>query len=162
MAAAIAKHPPRELFKLSVDQWTAAFWEAAAQHRLVVPRCCACGTFRMPPTPFCPECQSQGVDWIEVAGQGTIYSYSIITRATVPSMADCLPYIPALITLEEAAGVRLVTNIVDVPVDGVHIGARVCLVWADLEPGVSLPRFTFPRPHSLSSSYGDSHHHEQP
>ena len=144
MSAATAKRPPRQLFKLSVDRWTAPFWEAAARHRLVVPRCCTCGAFRMPPTPFCPGCQSQRLDWIEIAGKGTVYSYSIITRATVPSMEECLPYVPAIVTLEQAGGVRLITNIVDVPVDSVHIGLGVCLVWDDLEPGVSLPRFTLP------------------
>src|SRR5260370_1192433 len=44
--------PPEGMIQLAPDEWTAPFWEAAAQHRLVVPRCTTCGAFRFPPSPF--------------------------------------------------------------------------------------------------------------
>ena len=42
--------PPAELVSLSPDVFTEPFWVAAAEHRLVVPRCTTCGTFRLPPS----------------------------------------------------------------------------------------------------------------
>ena len=41
--------PPADLIHLTPDVWTEPFWAAAAEHRLVVPRCTRCGTFRFPP-----------------------------------------------------------------------------------------------------------------
>lgn len=142
MTEHIAKRPPEELFNLVTDRWSAPFWEAAARHRLTVPKCASCGTFRMPPTPFCPECLSQDLEWPELTGRGVIYSYTIVTRALFPEMAASIPYVPAVIELDDAGGCRLISNIVDVPLDAMRIGAGVRVVWEDRSDGVTVPRFT--------------------
>ncbi len=140
---AIAKSPAEVLFNPTMDQWTKPFWDAAARKTLTAPKCRSCGAFRMPPTPFCPECLSQEIDWPELSGKGAIYSYSIVARAIMPGMEDCLPYVPALVELPDAGGVRLITNIVGVPVDRVRIGANVRVVWETRRTdGVTVPRFT--------------------
>ena len=138
---AIAKRPPPELFKLATNAWTLPFWDAAAQHRLVVAQCGTCGTCRMPPTPFCPACQSQQIDWKTLTGLGEIYTYTIVDRAILPGMADHLPYVPAVITLEGGGGVRLISNVVDVELAELAIGMPVQVVWDDLREGVAVPRF---------------------
>ena len=141
---AIAKRPPPDLFKLATNAWTQPFWDAAAQHRLVVAQCRACGECRMPPTPFCPVCQSQHIDWKTLTGLGEVYTYTIVDRAILPGMADHLPYVPAVITLEGGGGVRLISNVVDVALAELAIGMPVQVVWDDLREGVAVPRF---RPH---------------
>ncbi len=140
MTAPIAKRPPI-LSKLVTDQWTKPFWDAAADHRLVAPRCGNCSRFRMPPTPFCPHCQSQSIDWIELSGEGIVYSYSIVTRALVPGTEDALPYITAVVTLRDAGDTRLISNIVDVAIDRIQVGDAVTVVWDDQINGVTIPRF---------------------
>ena len=137
----IAKRPPPDLFKLATNAWTQPFWDAAAQHRLVVAQCGTCGTCRMPPTPFCPACQSQQIDWKTLTGLGEIYTYTIVDRAILPGMADHLPYVPAVITLEGGGGVRLISNVVDVELADLAIGMPVQVVWDDLREGVAVPRF---------------------
>ena len=137
----IAKRPPPDLFKLATNAWTQPFWDAAAQHRLVVAQCGTCGTCRMPPTPFCPACQSQQIDWKTLSGLGEIYTYTIVDRAILPGMADHLPYVPAVITLEGGGGVRLISNVVDVELAELAIGMPVQVVWDDLREGVAVPRF---------------------
>ena len=137
----IAKRPPPDLFKLATNAWTQPFWDAAAQHRLVVAQCGTCGTCRMPPTPFCPACQSQQIDWKTLSGLGEIYTYTIVDRAILPGMADHLPYVPAVITLEGGGGVRLISNVVDVALAELAIGMPVQVVWDDLREGVAVPRF---------------------
>ncbi|WP_342643887.1 Zn-ribbon domain-containing OB-fold protein [Rhodoligotrophos ferricapiens] len=143
MSSDIAKAPPSGLFQLTTDQWTKPFWQAAAQHRLVAPRCRNCATFRMPPTPFCPHCLSQDLDWPELSGTGVIYSYSVVSRAIVPEMADSIPYVPALVEFPEADGIRLITNIVDVPIEKIRIGQEVHLVWHRVAEDVVIPLFSF-------------------
>jgi uncharacterized OB-fold protein len=138
---ALAKRPPPDLFKLATNAWTQPFWDAAAQHRLVVAQCGTCGTCRMPPTPFCPACQSQQIDWKTLSGLGEIYTYTIVDRAILPGMADHLPYVPAVITLEGGGGVRLISNVVDVALAELAIGMPVQVVWDDLREGVAVPRF---------------------
>lgn len=140
---AIAKRPPPELFKWSTNSWTKPFWDATARHELVVARCIDCGHFRIPPTPFCPSCQSQRIAWAVLSGNAELYSYTVVARAIMPGMDDHLPYVPAIITLDGARGARLISNVVDVEVDDITVGMRLKLVWDDLPDGsAAVPRFT--------------------
>ena len=95
----------------------------------------------MPPTPFCPECQSQALDWVVIAGGGIVFSYTVVTRAIIAGMEDDLPYVPAVIELPEAGGVKLISNIVDCPLSAIAIGAACALVWNDVPAGYALPLF---------------------
>jgi uncharacterized OB-fold protein len=133
--------PPPELAVLTPDSWTEPFWRAAAEHRLIVPRCRACGTFRMPPSPFCWACQSSDLDWIEHAGDGSVYSFTVVRHAVVPQVATALPYVVAVVELADAGGVRLVSNVVDIDPELVSIGLAVTVVWDDVSDGVAVPRF---------------------
>ena len=139
---AIAKRPPPELFKLSTNAWTQPFWDATARHELVAARCADCGKFRMPPTPFCPCCQSQGISWTRLSGRGEVYSYTIVERAILPGMEAHLPYVPAVVTLQGAGGARLISNVVDVDVAAIAVGMPLQVVWDDVPGlGVAVPRF---------------------
>jgi uncharacterized OB-fold protein len=120
---------------------TLPWWEAAAAHRLVVQRCAACALPRHPPGPACPACHAVEFDWIESAGRGTVYTFTVVHRAFVPSLAGRVPYVVAVIALDDVAGVRLVSNVVDVDPAAVRIGMPVAVVWEDVAPGVALPRF---------------------
>lgn len=142
MTNEIAKQPPHSLFELVTDSWTEPFWAAARERRLTVPHCSECNLSRMPPTPFCPECLSQKLNWPTLSGRGTIYSYTVVSKAIFPGMEDSLPYVPALVTLSDAPNIRLITNIVDVPISAISVGAEVKVVWNCLPDNVVVPRFT--------------------
>jgi uncharacterized protein len=95
----------------------------------------------MPPTPFCPNCRSQAIHWVTLSGRGTVYSYTVVTRAVLAGMDEFLPYVPAVISLPDAGAVRLVSNVVDAPVAEIRVGSEVQVVWEDAPEGVVLPRF---------------------
>jgi hypothetical protein len=135
------RKPPATLVNLSPDRFTEPFWKAAAERRLVAARCEECGTLRMPPSPFCHRCRSQRVGWVELSGDGTVYSFTVVRRALIPQLEESIPYVVAVIELEGAAGVRLVSNVVDVEPDEVRIGMRVRVAWDDVRDGVVIPRF---------------------
>jgi uncharacterized OB-fold protein len=137
----VALPPPAGLATIDMNVWTRPFWDAAARHVLALPRCAACGHFRMPPTPFCPVCRSQTIDWTEIAGNGFIYSYTIVERAIISGTGNQVPYVPAIIALPEAGGVRLISNIVGSLIERIAVDAPVRLLWHDLPDGTVLPQF---------------------
>lgn len=138
----LAERPPTELAKVVDDRWTAPFWAAARQHKLTCAQCGECGHFRMPPTPFCPECHSQEVTWPELPATGTLYSYTVIERAAIPAMETNLPIVPAVVELDGAPGTRLITNLVDCPVEDIRIGMQLTAVFDHVGDNLVIPRFT--------------------
>lgn len=136
-----ARVPPPEMALLNPDRFTEPFWKAATEHRLVCARCAACGTFRMPPAVRCHACQSADVEYAELPGTGSVYSFTVIHKAVIPTLADSVPYIVAVVELDGAPGARLVTNLVEVDPADVSIGMPVEVAWDDVTPDVTLPRF---------------------
>lgn len=121
------------------DAITLPFWEAAAEHRLVVQRCTACGRTRLPPAPLCAWCHSTDADWKSLSGRGEVYTYTVVHR---PIAADQpLPTVIAVIALEDSEGLRMISNLVDSDPDEVAIGAPVELVWEDMSRELAIPRF---------------------
>ncbi|MBW2287578.1 MAG: Zn-ribbon domain-containing OB-fold protein [Deltaproteobacteria bacterium] len=118
---------------------TLPWWEAAAEHRLVVQRCTSCEHTRLPPAPVCPQCRSEDSDWKEVSGRGEVYTYTIVHRTIVADQE--LPFFIAVIALEGAGGVRMISNLVDVNSDQIEIGLPVEIVWEDMSADLAIPRF---------------------
>jgi len=137
----IAKRPPDVLVRIVADRWTEPFWSAACDDRLTCAQCANCGRFRMPPSPFCPYCQSQDLNWPDLPGTGTVYSFTVVERAVLPGSEDSIPYVAAVIALDGAEPARLISNIVDSDADAIRIGAPVRVVFDHLSDGQSLPRF---------------------
>jgi len=131
--------PPEELIHLTPDEWTAPFWAAAAQHRLVVPRCVACAAFRFPPSPFCWRCRTQDVEWVERPGTGVVYSFTIVWHPILPDLADTVPYAPAVVELPDTGGVRVVGAMTDASPRDIRVGLPVELVWRDVRADVTVP-----------------------
>lgn len=138
----IAQPPPPGLAKIDSNQWTEPFWAAARRHALCFARCHDCGHFRMPPTPFCPRCHAQDIDWVEVTGGASLYSYTIVDRAIMPGMDDNLPYVPAIVEFADAPGIRLISNIVKSELGRIRIGQALRLEWIDHDDGYALPVFS--------------------
>jgi uncharacterized OB-fold protein len=99
------------------------FWEAAAEGKLVIPRCSHCGHYEWVPQEFCSSCGAWKFSWEPMSGCGKVYSYSIVHAAQVPGLET--PYALAIVRLDE--GVDLLTNIVGCPVEDVQVGMRVAV-----------------------------------
>jgi uncharacterized OB-fold protein len=121
------------------DAITLPFWQAASEHRLVVQRCTSCEHTRLPPAPLCPECRSTDSDWQEVSGRGEVYTYTLVHRAIAAGQE--LPFVIAVVALEDAGGVRIISNLVEVSPDELEIGLPVELVWEDMSANLAIPRF---------------------
>jgi uncharacterized OB-fold protein len=100
-----------------------AFFAAAAEGRLAIQRCPECDEAIFFPRTVCPRCRGGTPEWVDAAGTGTVYSFSVVERSALPGFADEVPYVVALVELRE--GVRLMANVVNVPPDRVRIGMPV-------------------------------------
>lgn len=141
MSNTIINFSSAELAELHADSWTAPFWNAAREHRLVVARCGACGHLRMPPGPHCPRCRASLLDWAAVSGRGVIYACTIVRHAVIEAVSDQVPYALAVVELRDAPGVRLVASLWDVEESEIVIGREVEVVWDDVSPQITIPRF---------------------
>lgn len=80
------------------------YWEAAAEGRLVLQCCAACGKVRHYPRLLCDSCYSDAVAWKRASGRGTVHSWTVAHHAFHPAFAAELPYTLVTVDLEE--GVR--------------------------------------------------------
>lgn len=88
------------------------FWEGALQGRLMIARCADCGLFMHPPMPVCGACRSTHVAPEQVSGRGMVHAFTIVRRTFHPGFAADIPYVVAIIALDEQAGLHLVSNVV--------------------------------------------------
>lgn len=115
------------------------FWDACARHELVVQRCEECGRFWFPPSNRCQHCWSERHAWTPVSGRGRLYSFTVFHRAYAAELADQLPYVVGVVTLDE--GPRLITNIVGCEPGDVRIDMPVEVAFEELVEGVALHAF---------------------
>ena len=134
---------PSILKQPSTDDLSRAFWEASVEERLVAPRCTNCGTFRLPPSPICFVCQHRDVEWEELPGTGTIYSFTVVRHPLAKMLHESVPYASGIIELDgtQGAGARMIANIVECDVETVRIGDRVEIVWEHVNDEMAVFRF---------------------
>lgn len=120
-----------------VNRDNAGFWEGVARGELLHQRCDDCGTPRFPWLPGCNACGSPKWTPVASAGHGTVYSYVVMHHPPFPAFDP--PYAVALIELDE--GVRIVSNLTGVALDGIRIGMPVELEFLRVDDELVLPVF---------------------
>jgi uncharacterized OB-fold protein len=121
------------------------FWAGAREHKLLLPT----GPDGVPfwyPRALTPV-TLEAVSWIEAAGTGTVYTYSVHYIGPSKSYKGDPPHVVALIDLDE--GPRMMSNLVrdeegypSLEPDAVQIGMRVRVVFHDVTDEITLPKFT--------------------
>jgi uncharacterized OB-fold protein len=123
---------------IPVNAETRPYFDAAAEGRLVLPRCRDCGWVIWYPRQFCTECGSLSVDWVPASGRGRIYTFTVVRRGD-GEYRDSTPYVLAYVDLEE--GPRVLTNIVGGDPADLGIGTDVVVTFQPTGTGAALPRF---------------------
>ncbi|WOX23783.1 Zn-ribbon domain-containing OB-fold protein [Streptomyces solicathayae] len=121
-----------------VDAFTRPYWDAAADGRLLIRRCGACGKAHHYPREFCPFCWSEDVVWEPASGRATLYTWSVVHRNDLPPFGERVPYTAAVVDLDE--GPRMMTEVVDCPEAELRIGMplQVAFRAADEGPAVAV------------------------
>lgn len=115
----------------AVNDDNRAFWTGGAEGALMIARCADCAYYVHPPVGFCPACESRNVAPERVSGRGEVFSYTVNRKAWLPGLA--VPYVLALVELEEQAGLRLPSNIVGCDAESVRIGMKVAVRFETVE-----------------------------
>jgi uncharacterized OB-fold protein len=117
----------------------AEFYKFCRAHELRFQRCTDCRTWRHIPRDMCAKCGSFNFEWARSSGRGTVFSWTTVTQPMLPQFAPLVPYAPAVIELDE--GVRMVSWVTDVKPDDLALGIPVEVVFDDVTPEVTLPKF---------------------
>lgn len=126
------------------DQDQRRYWLAAAKGELSLQRCSTCGRYVHPPGPGCPHCGGADLVWDDLGSQitGQVYSFIVVHRPFLRSFVDDVPYVAALVELDDLDTVRITANVVNIddPRE-VEIGMRVRMVWEERAGGVTMPQW---------------------
>jgi hypothetical protein len=126
-------------FPLPDTEWepTREYWAAAARGELAVPRCDACSAYIWYPRETCQECGDSSLTWTTMSGRGRLFAWTVVRHAFLPQFADEVPYVPALVALDEDPAVRIVTRMVDCDAAQLAFDLSVHVVFRPLSfPGI--------------------------
>jgi uncharacterized OB-fold protein len=106
----------------ALEPESAFFWTAGAAGRLLVARCQACGRWRHPPLPRCPECGGE-LKPEPVSGRGRVAACTVNHQAWLPGQE--VPFVFAAVELAEQKALYVFSRIVGAPVEAVRTGMPV-------------------------------------
>jgi len=117
------------------------YWEGMKQHKLMLPVCQDCKQAHFYPRVFCPHCHSRNLKWTEASGKGKLYAFEILHRSFNPKVKTPLPYVLAMIELQE--GPRMLSNLINVKPDPnmIRCDMPVEVVFSKVNDDFTLPFF---------------------
>ena len=122
----------------------APYWTGGERGELVLQRCQSCRHVIHPPVLLCPWDRSPDLEWEVMSGRGAVETFSENLQPFLPGFP--VPYVVALVDIEEDPSARILTNLIGVDAADVAIGMPVEVVFQTLHsddgPDVYLPLFT--------------------
>jgi uncharacterized protein len=130
--------PPKPRPAAVPDPDTEPYLMAALEGRLVLQRCDSCGKYQLYGRAMCQFCGGD-VSWVDASGRGTVASWTVIRQNHARPWREMLPYVVALVDLEE--GPRLMTNIVGCDPEEVFIGMPVVVRFENVSDEAAIALF---------------------
>jgi len=123
------------------QQESDVYWEKAKQHELWLRQCNSCGEAYFYPRDISPCCFSKDTKWVQASGNASLFTYAIVHRAPHPGYADEVPFVTAIVELEE--GPKMPTSIVidDPTPEKLQVGMALKVVFEDITDTIALPKF---------------------
>lgn len=122
-----------------VNDEDAPYWKGGVDGSLHFPQCQSCGYILHPPSAVCPQCHSRDLKFITVSGLGVIRTFTINHHPWIPDVE--VPYVIAIVALEEQEDLCIMTNIINIDPDKVTIGMKVRVRFEACEDDIYLPLF---------------------
>ncbi|MEZ5856424.1 MAG: OB-fold domain-containing protein [Hyphomicrobiaceae bacterium] len=111
------------------DRLDQPYWEGTRAGKLMVQQCGACHTWQWGPEWLCHACHSFDMRWVEVKGEGLIYSWTRCWHPVHPALKERGPYIAVVVELPHAGNIRMLGNLLGDAQHNVEIGAAVRAVF---------------------------------
>ncbi len=118
---------------------TEPFWQGLRRREVRIQRCGECRRYVFYPRALCPHCLSDRLEWVRASGKGRVYSYTVVRRAMHPAFQAEVPYVFAIIELEE--GVRLPSNVINCRPEDLRVDMPVKAVYHDVTSEITLLKF---------------------
>jgi uncharacterized OB-fold protein len=100
------------------------FWEGAGRGELRIQRCRSCGLHQHYARFLCSHCSSFELEWVTASGNGTIHSFTVIRQNGIPPFPDRVPFVVAVVELDEP-GARVLGAMPTLDPNDAEIGMRV-------------------------------------
>jgi uncharacterized protein len=98
------------------------FWTGGADGKLLISQCRSCARWTHPPAALCDDCGGELVPQ-PVSGRGSVFTFTVNRHPYNPAVP--VPYVIAIVELDEQTGLRFTTDLVDCGVEEVYIGMPV-------------------------------------
>ncbi|MCZ4552832.1 acyl dehydratase [Williamsia sp. 1138] len=119
---------------------SAPFWDALLEHRIRIQYSPSLENYVFYPRILAPGTLADDLEWREISGEGTLYTFTVARKPVSPHFANSVPQLLAVVQWDE--GPRLSTEIVNADPSELHIGMRVRPVFFDHpEDEVTLLRY---------------------
>ncbi|KWX21689.1 acyl dehydratase [Mycolicibacterium wolinskyi] len=105
------------------------FWDALSEHRVVIQYSPSSQAYVFYPRVLAPRTLASDLEWREISGMGTLYTFTVARRPVGPHFADAVPQILAIVEWDE--GPRFSTEMVEARPEDLRIGMRVRPVFCD-------------------------------
>lgn len=120
---------------------TMPFWDALRRHEIRIQYSPSSDSYVFYPRILAPGTLADDLEWREISGAGSLYTFTVSHRPVSPHFADDVPQILAVVQWDE--GPRFSTEIVDAEPDAIQVGMRVRPVFTDYpDAGVTMLRYT--------------------
>lgn len=135
----------------AVTEETGVFWAAAADGRLVVERCTACGAESFPARGICRSCHGRAMESTEVTGPGVVHSFTVNHQRWLPDLE--VPYAMLLVEFAGHPGVRVAGRVRGVAPEDVAVGMAVDVGFEPGPGGFAIPSFVaIPEPPAVRAA----------
>jgi len=116
------------------------FWDALAEHKIRIQYSPSAQRFVFYPRVLAPGTLADDLQWQEISGAGSLYTYTVAHRPVAPHFADGVAHIPAIAQWDE--GPRFATEIVNAEPEELRVGMRIRPVFVDVPgEGITLLRY---------------------
>lgn len=120
---------------------SAPFWQSLKDRVIRIQQCQDCEGWVFYPRNHCSHCLSDKLEWKEVSGEATLYSYTVARVPTMAEFAGDKPQILAVVKLEQ--GVHINTTIVGVDEADLSVGMALKPVFEEVDAdGTAILQFT--------------------
>ncbi len=122
--------------QLGGDPADMPFWEACRNNRFLLHRCGCCDRHYWPAS-RCIEHGDTAMAWVEVSGEGELYTYTVMHKVMSSAWKDKAPYVVGVVKLDQ--GPMFHTNVIECPPDQLQVGMRLQPLMLRQDNGMTVP-----------------------